>query len=55
MTPTELRQMMDATEEAVAAVTGIKNQLMHQGWSEAAAEQLVVGMMFQNSQGNANK
>jgi hypothetical protein len=46
--------MMDATEQAVEAVTGMKNQLMNKGWSEPAAEQLVVGIMFQNAQGNAN-
>lgn len=46
---------MDATEQAVEAVTGMKNQLLNKGWSEAAAEQIVVGMMFQNLQGNASK
>lgn len=50
MTPQEIRDMMDATADVVGALTGMKRQFIEQGWSELAAEQLVVGMMYQSTQ-----
>lgn len=37
-----LLQLMDECATYVAAVTGIKQQLLDAGWSDAAAEQIVI-------------
>jgi hypothetical protein len=44
--------MAQALEEAAKSVevfTGLKNQFRNAGWSEPAAEQMVIGIVFSNA------
>jgi len=37
-----LMAILEQTADAVAAITGMKKQLIDQGWSEEAAEKIIV-------------
>lgn len=47
----ELLTAVDDSALAIASLTGIKAQLVDQGWSETSAEQLVIEMFRLNNRG----
>lgn len=45
MSPEEIYAIMDGSAQFVEVITGQKTQLVDAGWSEAAAEQVVIEML----------
>lgn len=43
----DLLKAMEETRNAIAAITGMKQQLLDNGWSEPGAEQLVITLINQ--------
>lgn len=49
MTAEEMARTMEDAAKGVEMFTGMKNQFINAGWTEASAEQLVIGIVFQNA------
>lgn len=54
MTPKEMLDLADAGAQMVELITGMKAQYIAAGWSEEAAETLVVAMMV-NANGTTDE
>lgn len=52
MDPNQLLDILDQARDGVAALTGIKQQLIESGWEERAAEQVVIAMLNQGNGGS---
>ena len=45
-------RLMEESQNAVAALTGMKTQFIENGWSEIGAEQAVIAMLQQSNMKN---